>query len=554
MILGLDIGGTQTDSVLIDNGQVVREHKTPTSGDLLETVRSAIEHTVETLDPAEIHRMVFSTTTAANAILADRLEPTGMIVSAGPGMPPEWFCVGPCYNVVEGCLDHRGFEARPLDKQSVLTAASRIEKAGIRVVGVVGKFSVRNPNHEQQIAGWLENRFSHVALGHHVSGTLNFPRRIATTYLNAALHDLHDRFCSSLFQILSERGLRGARYLLKPEGGTVELERSGMSPARTAQSGPAASVMGALALDGCSGTTLVLDIGGTTTDMAVVINGSPLLAPVGIRLGDHRTLIRSLYTRSIGVGGDSEVEADDDGRFKIGPRRRGAPVGLGGPSPTPTDAMIAMGLLKIGDRSAARQAMEQLGQGKKENPEITAEAVLKSMARAIAEAAHAFVQKINSRPVYTIHEVLQEERVRPDSIVVIGGPAPQLAPYVAKALDLPCRVPTHFAVANAVGAAVARVTTEINLQADTERRSVLVPEANAEQPIDSRFGLEDAIILGRQLLKEQAKAAGAPAEDLDITVAEQQVFNMIRGFSRTGQNIRLKMSVVPGLIPEWRRS
>ncbi len=95
--------------------------------------------------------------------------------------------------------------------------------------------------------------------------------------------------------------------LLKPDGGTVEFQKSLDSPAKIAQSGPAASVMGALALDDCMGTTLVLDVGGTTTDMAVIINGEPLLDPLGVRLGPYRTLIRSLLTHSAAVGGDSQV-------------------------------------------------------------------------------------------------------------------------------------------------------------------------------------------------------------------------------------------------------
>jgi N-methylhydantoinase A/oxoprolinase/acetone carboxylase beta subunit len=496
--------------------------------------------------------MAFSTTLATNAVVQDSLDRAGMIVSAGPGMNPDWFSVGPSYHVVEGCLDHQGLEALPLKKESVLNASARIREKGIHHIGIVGKFSVHNPVHEEQIKAWVETDFSHIALGHQVSGILNFPRRITTTYLNAALYGLHHKFSNSLTRILDEKRLHAPRFLLKPDGGTMELDKTNRSPASTAQSGPAASVMGALALDGCKGTTLVLDIGGTTTDMSVVLDGVPLRAPYGIRLGSFRTLIRSLLTRSIGLGGDSEVRTDKDGHLIIGPLRKGMPVALGGPAPTPTDAMITLGLLQTGNREAAKEAMENLGMPFKWDPLKTAVRVLEHMALSIAEEAKAFLNYLNSRPVYTIHEVLHEEKIEPASVVIIGGPAPWIADYVGKALNLPHRVPAHFAVANAVGAALARVTSELTLQADTERGTVVIPEANIQNNIEQDFSMDDALSLAGDVLRKQAVENGADPAALDISVTEKQVFNMIRGYSRTGRNIRLKMCITPGLISEWK--
>jgi len=105
-----------------------------------------------------------------------------------------------------------------------------------------------------------------------------------------------------------------------------------------------------------------------------------------------------------------------------------------------------------------------------------------------------------------------------------------------------------------VGAAVARVTSEITLQADTERGSVIIPEANVEDKINPSFDIEQAVALGRELLFQQAVRSGAEEKGLEISITEKQVFNMIRGYSRTGKNIRLKMGIAPGPIPEWKRS
>jgi len=123
--------------------------------------------------------------------------------------------------------------------------------------------------------------------------------------------------------------------------------RSAGLPARTAQSGPAASVMGALALDGCRGATLVLDVGGTTTDMAVVLDGMPLLNPHGVKLGPYKTLIRSIITHSLGTGGDSVIQVKTDGKMTVGPLRNGPPVAFGGAVATPTDAMVTLGLFAV---------------------------------------------------------------------------------------------------------------------------------------------------------------------------------------------------------------
>jgi N-methylhydantoinase A len=553
MILGLDVGGTQTDAVLLNQHEVVAETKTPTGDDLLETLREALQKTLRGVHPDQVERMVFSTTLATNAILQDQLVDVGMIVSAGPGMDPRAFEVGPAYHVVEGCLDHQGAEAVPLHRATVLEAAERIKGFGIRHLGIVTKFSVRNPTHELQIAEWAGDGFAHVAFGHRVSGILNFPRRVATTYLNAALYDLHRGFVDALNATLAEMELRAPRYLLKPDGGTVELARSLDSPAKIAQSGPAASVMGALALDDCMGTTLVLDVGGTTTDMAVIIDGEPLLDPVGVRLGPYRTLIRSLLTHSAGVGGDSQVRLDTEGRLRIGPMRLGRPMGFGGQSPTPTDAMITQGLLDHGDRERARKSMEGLGAAMGLDADGAAGRILQRMAETISESALAFVHAINARPLYTIREVLERTRVEPEAVVLIGGPAPQMARYLETALGLPCRVPPHFGVANALGAAVARVTTEVTLQADTERGSLAIPEADIFLEIGNNFTVDDAFNLARKVIEAQALQTGADPGPPDVTVSEKQVFNMIRGYYKTGQNIRISMSITPGLISPWRR-
>ncbi len=553
LILGLDVGGTQTDVVLISPQGVASAVKVPTRSDLPATLQEAVDKTLSDIRPDRISRLAFSTTMATNAIVQDRLDPTGMIVSAGPGMDPRGFALGPSYHVVEGCLDHRGFEVKPLDRESVTAAAEAVRSQGIRALGLVSKFSIRNPLHERRMAEWVKGLFPHPALGHQVSGHLNFPRRIATTYLNAALRETHEGFVRSLLDTLDSRGLQAPRYLLKPDGGTMGLEESLGFPARTAQSGPAASIMGALALDPCPGTTLVLDVGGTTTDIGLVYQGAPLLEPYGIHLGPYKTLIRSLQTRSVGIGGDSEIRYESDRPLRIGPLRQGPPAAMGGPAPTPTDAMIVLGLLEAGDRKQAGRALEPVAAALGRDVPGVAAVVLDRLAELITEAVHAFLHHINARPVYTVREVLEGVSIQPTHLVLVGGPAVQLAGPLERALGIPCSVPPRAEVANAVGAAVSRVTCEVTLHADTSRGTVVVPEAGVDQLIDGDFDLERGMALARSSLEKVVSGAGGAGADLEVAVVEEACFNMIQGFSRTGKNIRLNLCVTPGLIPDWPR-
>ena len=547
MILGLDIGGTHTDAVLIDGRIVLAQSKTPTSDDLLSTLQKAITSITDKSSRKKIDRMVFSTTLTTNAVIQNTLHPTGMIITAGPGIDPELFAVGPSYHIVRGCMDHQGFETDPIDADEIIAVIDAISSAGIDTVGISGKFSVRNPDHEKNIAMLANNNFSHVSLGHKISGKLDFPRRIATTYLNAALHNAQKSFVTSLNAILRENNFNSPAYVLKPDGGVWLLGQSLESPVMTAQSGPAASVIGALALDKCKGITLIMDIGGTTTDITLVKDGVPLIAPYGLEIGDYKTLIHSLLTNSVAIGGDSQIQLADDKSITIGPLRLGNPIAFGGSALTPTDAIIAIGLLDAGNRKKSVDAIKNMGDAIGRDYEDAAHHILVTTGKLIADAAKKFISNINAKPVYTIFQALEEEKLIPSSAVIIGGPAPFLATHIENHLGIPCRVTPYYNVANAIGAAVSRVTFEINLQADTERGTVVIPEIDFEANITRDFSINDAVFLAKEKLLEEFMKKGG-TEQPHITITERSVFPMIRGYSKVGQNIRLTAGITPGII------
>ncbi|HVO84259.1 MAG TPA: hydantoinase/oxoprolinase N-terminal domain-containing protein, partial [Syntrophobacteria bacterium] len=195
MMLGLDVGGTHTDVVVINGKEVARKAKILTKqDDLLESVLFGMLEATEGLDPRLIQRVVVSTTLATNAIVESRLEPVGIIVASGPGMNPAGFAIGEHFYPVSGAIDHRGREIAPIQDGEIQDVARSLKAAGIRNVALVGKFSTRNPSQESRMRELLGDGFETVAMGHQVSGQLNFPRRIATTYLNAAVASITRRF------------------------------------------------------------------------------------------------------------------------------------------------------------------------------------------------------------------------------------------------------------------------------------------------------------------------------------------------------------------------
>ena len=243
MIIGLDVGGTNTDVVLIDNDRILRQTKVPTDhSNLFESVWTGLDEITRDIPAESISRAVLSTTLTTNAIVEKKLADTGMIVCSGPGMDPELFRTNDRYFCVSGSIDHRGREIQPIDPKEIRAIVSQWRTEGLKLVGIVGKFSVRNPKQELEIQKLLGDDFDFIALGHRLSGNLSFPRRIATAYLNASVYPVHRRFFEAVRSSLDKKGLRIPIFILKADGGTMSLESSMNYPGQTILSGPAASV------------------------------------------------------------------------------------------------------------------------------------------------------------------------------------------------------------------------------------------------------------------------------------------------------------------------
>lgn len=554
MIIGLDVGGTHTDIVLLEGGKVLAKAKVPTNHkDLMGTVITGIDQILQEKGTGKVRRVVLSTTLTTNAVVQKSIDPVGMLVSAGPGIDPEIFALGSSFHVVPGALDHRGTEIGKLNSGIAKEVMDGMREIGIRALGIVGKFSTRNPAHENELAELAKGRFEPIYCGHKISGALNFPRRIVSTWLNAAVYRKCLEFRNAIQASFKERGLTAPVHILKADGGTLPLEAILDSPGETILSGPSASVMGSLPSAPEEGDSLVIDIGGTTTDMAVLVNGVPVLEPLGAEIGGHKTLFRALKSQSIGLGGDSELHVEE-GQLLIGPKRRGPAYCLGGPKPTPTDALAAMGLFEDCDKARAMEAMEIIGNELFMDPAKVPDLVMKFFIQKIRETADAMVSSINARPVYTLYEMLEGYEVKLRSILVLGGPAASLVSSISSGFGLPAETVRDWDVANAIGAAAARPTCAVTVFADTEKGFVRAPEENYSDEIRANFTLEDAVELAENLLKRKALRMGTDPHDLVTEITEAQEFSMVRGYRRSGKNIRVRAQVQPGLIRDWRHT
>jgi N-methylhydantoinase A/oxoprolinase/acetone carboxylase beta subunit len=548
MILGIDVGGTHTDSVLMRNREIIRKSKVLTDkNNILKSVLLATNAIATSEDIKKLRRIVLSTTISTNAVVQGQLDPVGLIVMSGPGVAPQDLPLSDEAVFVTGYMNHRGIEAEPLDENELSELKSRFSEQQLNNMAIVGKFSTRNPVHEMEVLGFFEDKAKHVTMGHQLSGALNFPRRIATAYLNESVWNLHSRLVEQLTTYLKELGTDVPLFILKADGGTIEYKQSGSYPVQTILSGPAATIMGVLPFVPVDEDSVSIDVGGTTTDIAIFADGAPLLEPQGVQIEGHKTLIRGLLTNSIGIGGDSHVRVVDQ-KLLIGPERIGSAMAFDGPVPTPTDAMIFLGLADIGDKEKAAKAMELIAKELNRTPAQAAQAIVDSACKSIADKVRSMIQEVNSKPVYTIHELLEGKKLTPTKAIIVGGPAPYIAAKMEELLAHAVIVPENSEVINASGAAMARTTVELNLIADTEAKQLSIAEEGMQAEIPRNFSVEDVIEVGKERLIQKARAAGASEADLEVEVADCQSFNVVRGFNTTGKNIRVRLQIKPGLI------
>jgi N-methylhydantoinase A/oxoprolinase/acetone carboxylase beta subunit len=333
LLLGVDTGGTFTDAVLYDDAthQVVAAAKAPTTHHRLAVgIAEAIAAVLQQsgVDPADIALVSLSTTLATNALVEGKGRCVAAVVigfddevlnRAGLGRA---LGTDPLIHIAGG-HDSHGNERMPLPLDQLDAQLDQLPRS-VRAVAVTAEFSVRNPAHELAAREHVRARTGlPVTCSSELSARLNGPKRAVTAVLNARLISIIDELLDSTDSSLAELGISAPVMVVRGDGSLVSAAFVRERPIETVLSGPAASIVGAAHLSGLH-SAVVSDIGGTTTDVGVLLDGAPRVDPEGATVGGHRTMVSAVAMHTIGLGGDSHVTLSHHAAragVTLGPRR-----------------------------------------------------------------------------------------------------------------------------------------------------------------------------------------------------------------------------------------
>ncbi|MCS6933216.1 MAG: hydantoinase/oxoprolinase family protein [Acetobacteraceae bacterium] len=456
--IGVDVGGTNTEGVVIEDGKVIAAHKTPTTEDVLSGVREALS----AVAVPDVQGVMIGTTHFVNAVVQRRdLPRVGALrigMPASRSLPP--FCDWPedlatlvrgAVHMVEGGVDYDGRPIMPLDERAIAAAARQMRAAGLSCAAVSSIFSPLDPAMEERAAEILREEMpgASITLSHEL-GRIGLLERENVALLNAALIPLAAHTVQAFEQAVAVAGIAAPLYITQNDGTVIRAELAARFPVLSFASGPTNSMRGAAFLTGVQ-DALVVDVGGTTSDFGALKAGFPREANTVVQIGGVRTLFRMPDLLSIGLGGGSLVR-EEGGRLSIGPRSVGfrltkEAIVFGGGTLTATDIAVRGGRLALGDASRVASL----------DPAFAA-AALAEAARMIEEAA---------------------DRMKADAaevpLLAVGGGAFLVPDRIAGISEV--LRPANAAVANAVGAAIAQVSGEADQVFHGLSRSEAMAEA-----------------------------------------------------------------------------
>ncbi len=476
MLTGMDIGGTNTDVACISDD--IFCIKVPNELGFA----AALEHV-----PRK-GRLAVSTSQPLNRVISGTPLKVQSIIIPGPGL---FYPSG-----ISGAINHRGDLVEALDPEEVRKV---LEDNHADVLSISAKFSVRNPEIEDTLADIAREYYpeEHIAVSH-VLGQLNFPARIATTDLNACMKATVLGISRMIREHIPDF------YYFKGDGGLVPPDMAHRNPGLLYHSSSAAVALGAYYLSR-EKDCLVVDIGGTTTDLVPLRDGKPVMERVNV--DGRKTLIRSVTAQSLPYGGDSYIGV----RLEHG--RIGNALAFGGTGPALTDALNCCGH-SIGDRERSLVM----------DPDIAREAVR-------------YYISLLSETVMSY---------KPQKIVGTGYLSRWLIPLLSRKTGVPASLPEYCESANAVGVAVSRVSMTLWGHFDTGRRRAVI---NGELvPLPAWNDDDDLIAACRETLREMALGAGADPKDLkEISLVYFNSYDVVRGGYRSERIADIVMQVEPGI-------
>jgi N-methylhydantoinase A/oxoprolinase/acetone carboxylase beta subunit len=486
--IGVDVGGTNTDVVLMDGRRVLAKLKTPTTEDVTGGITVAINSVLNQsgADTGAIASVMIGTTHFTNAIVERRhLQPIGIIrigLPATAALPPliDWPADLAEALESETYLVHGGYEfdGRKISDfrpEEVEAAAKDIAAKGIRAVAITGVFSPVNPDQEKQAAEIVQRIVPDVMITHSAEiGRISLLERENAAILNSCLRDLANRTVDAFQRAIRDLGISAPLYLTQNDGTLMVADFARDFPVLTIASGPTNSMRGAAFLSGLN-DAVVVDIGGTTSDVGMLTHGFPREASVAVDVGGVRTNFRMPDVYSTGLGGGSLVDfaANTVGPRSVGFRLTKESLVFGGSTVTASDIAVAAGVANFGDPSK----VEHLGEA--------------DVTRALDK-----IQEILNTAVDRM-----KTSAEPVPVIVVGGGSVLVSRDVEGASEMV--KPDHYEAANAVGAAIAQISGEI------DRVYAL-----------HSMTRDEAIASAKDEATERAIAAGADRESIQIVDVE----------------------------------
>ncbi len=487
MRIGLDVGGTHTDAVLMDGSQVIARVKATTTEDVASGIEAALVSVLEGQTPAAVDLLTIGTTQFTNAVVErkqlSRVAAVRVCLPAGWGLMPRADWPQDLIEATDGgsYLIHGGhlYDGRPLSElqeRELTELTQTLSNTQPAAVVVSCAFSPTQPDQEDRLVARLAAALPGIRVcASHMMGGLGLIERENASILNASLLAFADRVANALVESSEKLGLQCPVYVSQNDGTLIDLERVRQFPALTFASGPTNSIRGAWALTGLA-DAIVIDVGGTTSDIGVLKNGFPRQSNLVIDVGGARTNFRMPDVIAIGLGGGSLIGPDGKacGPQSVARELRQKALCFGGTVMTLTDVAVSQGRLAIFDASKSKSV----------EPEVC-EAVDSLIVEKLAEAVDLM------KPGGAIVPV-----------ILVGGGAP-LIPGDTLA-GCPIVRPDNADVANAIGASIAQVSGEAEgmLVAGVDSREIVIENLS-------------------EIASEKALAAGADLATIEIVNVEE---------------------------------
>ncbi len=492
MRLGIDVGGTNTDAVILDEGnRLLAKCKTPDTDDVITGIEQAVSAVVQDadVDPKDITHAMLGTTQVTNAIIERRgLTRVGILRLGAPATKairplaawPEDLrdaVEGPA-SILPGGVEYDGRPISAFDETAVRDAVREMED-GIEAFAVSSVFSPVRDDDERRAAQIIREEAGEgkpISISSEI-GSIGLLERENATVLNAAVTPVARRVVGAFEGALERLGISARLFLSQNDGTLMSLEYALRYPILTVACGPTNSIRGAAFLSGMS-DAIVVDVGGTSTDVGVLAGGFPRESAVAVEIGGVQTNFRMPDLFSLGLGGGSIVRADGAAGVRIGPDSVGYALTeealcFGGNTLTMTDIAVARGVAEIGEPDRVSVARE--------------------LVDAAQERSRAMFEEAVDRVKTSAEEV---------PVIAVGGGSilfPDELTGVSRV-----HKPEHFEVANAVGAAIAQVSGTVDRVFSLAERS-----------------REDALEEARKTAFEDARRAGADEDSLEVVEIEE---------------------------------